>query len=712
MADLIIPINYGTQNSAEADAQIARQMSKVAEKEKLFEEYARRDARRAKSIEFQKTYGSFGIDKAIELTQDAILRFEKGMYNVLYGKPEEYSAQNQDEVSTENPKKRKPKSINIFAYFKREGLNNVIDDLISVDYCDLINYVLSEVKVNNNFDPKSPPGDDADFIKKQIWKIKKLSYDIQYIINEEESEVINQNEKLRRLFDKIQNVSRKFSEFKNYISPELTELQNETGVSVNSVNLTQIFPQLKTILPSIEDKLGYLRQWTDYRQIPISEYQKIINTLDKVNVACTIIQNLSTPNDLFGLLGNKINQRIQNTLAELQKKIDITRPIPILRELIKNLAKLNLILKDCLKVINTLKSFTSIILLFITIFKKIIIFFKINPTPNLYTWLGFTTTVGDEAGKLKEGVGNFENRLLGINYILGLISNILSGLMIEIELLISKVRNLIANLEECTNIDKEIVEELKNELETTVSVADQINAFLKNKENSDKNSPQNKIGEYTIQIVTEEVTDESFTLRRRYGVALDKRAQVALTSTPTFASLDSIIIAEVKQLLMSKGLIKSYGQVNYTILEEQLINEAKSYLTIDDINMEINYDLSDDAQIDPPDNENDDVGIGLNSFLNKLQGGRALRKRVRKARIKNNESLVTSMKKDDPEGKYTKDIVKKTQGETNKLKIEELNVEKNKWKAVLVASPTVAGKILAVKKIKEIDQEIYKLKNS
>ena len=661
------------------------------------EKYKKIDAAREFGVAWEAVNGPKGLEKVILAAQKGVRKFEDGMFSVLYGKPGNYTLAGK----VKNP----------FDY----GINNIIDDLISVDYCDIINYGLSNIKIKNNFNPYNRPDNDSSFASKQTWKIKKLAYDIQGIIDIEGYEQQDEETKKKTLFDRIKEINSKFLEFKSYVSPELSQIKSLTGYSTNSLELTQIFPQLKTILPSIEDKIEYLNQWTDYRQIPISEYQKILTTLDKIRLVCVTIQGLSTPSQLLDIFGNKVDTRLQSIIKQLEKKIDITKPIPYLRKLIKTLQKINLIIKDILKVVSTISTFVNILLLFITIFKKIIIFFKINPTPNLYTWLGLVSTLEDGKTVLKDGVGRFEERLTQIANLLGIIYSVFNSIALELENLITKIRTLIVNLEKCENVDKDIVEELKSELEITVSLAEEINAFLKNKQNSDKNSPQNKIGEYTIQIVTEEVTDESFTLKRRYGVALNNRAQVELSSTPTFASLDSIIIAEVKQLLMSKGLIKSYGQADYTILEQQLIDDVTSYLKVNDIYLQIDYNqesLPDDAQIDPPDNENDDVGIGLNSFLNKLQGGKALRKRVRKARIKNNNELIASLKQDDPQGKYTQDIVKKTQGENNKLKIEELTAEKNKWKAVLATSPSVSGKILAVKKIKEIDQEIYKLKNS
>ena len=62
--------------------------------------------------------------------------------------------------------------------------------------------------------------------------------------------------------------------------------------------------------------------------------------------------------------------------------------------------------------------------------------------------------------------------------------------------------------------------------------------------------------------------------------------------------------------------------------------------------------------MDSADNENEDVGIGLNAFVNKLPGGRRLRNRVRKAVAQNATNLKSDMASTDPSGKYTGNIIK------------------------------------------------------
>ena len=668
--------------------------------------------------------GAKGLEKVILLAQIGVRKFQGGLDKVFYGNPEAISQKNKD--------KKIPNPLHL-------GVVKIVDLLVSVDYCDIINYSLQNTKISkNSFDPKIKPNDNASWQEKQIYKLKSLAYDIQNIIDEKETyaanndasqknnvvvekdeQAVDQEQKKKQLiFNKISKIRTKFDELKKTIAPEKGELQQITGVdiSMSSTSILSAFPQLKSILPSIQDKLQYLNKWSDYRQIPISEYQKIVNTVDKIKVISIGIQGLITPADFFNLLPNNISKDVADSIAKVTKEIKPAEAIPTIINLISTLEKINLIIKRILSVVGFLNTITKVLLLFVKVVKKLLIFFGVNPTPAFFLQLGIISTVENGKEKLKEVIEKFEDRLSQIAYLFQIIFQVCSSIALEITLIISKLKILIANLQKCQNVEESIVNSLQlqtNELENNLN---RINKFINTKLNSSTNSPNNRIGEYTIQIVTEEVIDESFTLKRRYGIALNASKLLVVSSAPTFASLDSIIIAEVKQLLASKGLIK-YTPSDYSIKEEEIINDVKSYLYDDDISMDIDYNTeSEDLQLDSPDNENDNEGIGLNAFINKLNGGKALRKRVRAARIKNNEALVKSLKTDDPEGKYSSERINKIQAETKGLekeqKLESLNSERKKYVAISIASPSVASKILALKKIKEIDEEINRVKNS
>ena len=83
---------------------------------------------------------------------------------------------------------------------------------------------------------------------------------------------------------------------------------------------------------------------------------------------------------------------------------------------------------------------------------------------------------------------------------------------------------------------------------------------------------------------------------------------------------------------------------------------------------------------------------------------------MRKTMIKNNQQLTADLKAQDPEGKFTKNIVKQKENETNKLKIEQLELEKKELIAAMIVIVNPISKATLIIKIKEKQQEIDKLK--
>lgn len=627
-----------------------------------------------------------GIEKIISISTKTIFKIQNGVDQVVYGK--------------QIPKDKKPK--NPLDY----GLLKILDAISSVDFCNIINYGISQIgnqsNKKNQFDPSKPPNENASQLDKQKFKLQKLAYQIQSLIDSIPTDInsISSDGKKKEVFNVIQNISSIFNEIKDQLSPELNQINSITGVS-----LTSTFPNLKKIFYGIEDKLAFLNKWNDYRQIPISDFQKIINLLDKIKLYCIIIQGFSSPTDVlkFGL--TKFSNTSQNDIKKIQEFIDPARAIPTLKSMIQVVVSLNLLIANVLRIISLSQVVIKLLTLLISIFKKIQFFFLALPAPTAFTTVGITTTFSDKFQNLlkDKGTDNFTKRLSQINILLSLLYNFCKNLSSILFDIIEKLKIIIANLDQCNNANKDIINELKNQTDKLENNKNQLDKFIATKNEANNTSKAKTAGKYTIDIVTEEVIDFNFKLRRRYGVAIDSNRQIILSSTPTYASDDAIIIAEVKQLLSAKGLIKNQNS-DYSILEQEVINEATSYLEEDTINWDI-ISTFDDG-LDSPDNENDENGLGINSFFNKLQGGKALRKRVKKINIENNQKLVADLKTADPQGKYTKSIIKNTESNNNKMKIQDLEEEKRKLKVSLEISknPNTISEIL--KKIKDIDNQI------
>jgi len=95
-------------------------------------------------------------------------------------------------------------------------------------------------------------------------------------------------------------------------------------------------------------------------------------------------------------------------------------------------------------------------------------------------------------------------------------------------------------------------------------------------------------------------------------------------------------------LLNSKHLIKS--NPNALSLEEQAIVEESSNFLVDDTTPmdDIPIDSPTD-QIDAPDNEDDNKGLGINAFFNKQKGGRKMREKVRKIMNQSKQKLNSDL---------------------------------------------------------------------
>ena len=203
--------------------------------------------------------------------------------------------------------------------------------------------------------------------------------------------------------------------------------------------------------------------------------------------------------------------------------------------------------------------------------------------------------------------------------------SIVSDIYNDVQTIINDISQIIVNLEACNNAPNGLVDDLKSTLSTLKDTSDQLNAFVQNNQNK-TTQINNTYGGYSIQIIKEELVQGSNNIPRRYGIALDSDGVQIVKTTPTFASNDAIIIEEVKLLLESKKLIKI--PVSALSQDQQSsINEALSYVEDNAVTPDVYVNIDDG--LDSPDNEDENSGIGLNAFMNKQKGGKALRSRMR-----------------------------------------------------------------------------------
>lgn len=632
-----------------------------------------------------------GLERVIYLIADFTLKADTATRLTLYGG----LFREKNGVVIYNPKNPIDKAL-------ERGLIKVLQDISSVDFCNLINYLISQSGGGGFNLNKKPDGGNA----LKLWNIQFEAYKLQLIIDNTLGEIgdaltpdatIRLTDLLNVIVDIINN--------KILVIIEEFKKDLQSGKTINSSEYDELNRRFKKlfvmqlVLSASADVLESIGSNLD-----IGSFQKGLNIINKVRSSLILILGIKNPAAVLALANQFSGGAVQDQLAKINQSIPVDKLIPLLKKCLKQANNINSTGQKILGQIRTIQFFVKIAITIIKVFSVIKKFFTVGfQLPNLFTTVSVTTTVSNVVEEqLGEGTKKLLLRLEQINYTLGLIFNFCNVLLAGVNEILQLLNAIKLNIESCQNISDDLKEELSNTIANLSSTRDQIQTFV-NAVNSPVNRPDNTFGGYTIEIVTEQVVDEGINLKRRFGIARGKNNIIAVQSTPTFASLDLIIINEVKTLLVAQGLVSSDP---LALTGETLLTISESLVYLEDQSVNINSLETAEIGIET------EEGTGLQTFVNNLPGGKALRKKVRNRLIKSNEKLISDLRRADPSSTGSEKFIKQKEVETNKLKIEKLEDQKSTLQKALLlsaANPIQAATIIA--KIKAIDNDIKDLKN-
>lgn len=636
------------------------------------------------------TTSAKGLEKAIGVISRFFIKTQSKINEILYGKA----------IS-------KRQDANLIKRLLNRGVIPLLDNVTSVDLCNILNYAANNIPdatdANGNkivFDPNNQPLTN-DVIGRKKWDLQKKAYDVQQFIDEYYREYLDTNNPQSRigLFTLLQQINSSFS-----------STVNQTQAGLNDPLIKENFPQASVASNFLQNVLGQFNRYSDVSQITPQEVEKLIDLVDKVRQYCIIIQAFNNPKNLIGLIDSSLNNTIQRELSDISKLIvNPDKFLSVLKAIIKTVNIVNNVSQKILGFINTVQALIKLCIVIIVLFGIIINFLILLPIPNILTFLGLTTKFADTLQKLRTLQQKLLSRLEQISAVLNLAAIVATSLVAGIQNIISKLQIIQQNLESCTNKNENLINEVKDAISNLTNTSQQLNNFL-TQYNNQQTKSQTQFGKYIIQIVTEQVVDEGINLRRRYGIARDTDGFIVAQSTPTFASLDLIIINEVKALLVSKGLVDA-NVAGLSSEQQVVILEAARFLGDDEIdltNLELNT-----ADIQTLQEQEDELGIG--TFVNNLPGGKALRKKVRQKMLQNSQKLGTDLKSTDPGGRFSSGIIKQQQSERNKLQIQELEDQIGGWKREIALAATQGpfGLIIIrdrTKKIKDAEKKIQELR--
>jgi hypothetical protein len=507
------------------------------------------------------------------------------------------------------------------------GISGLLDLFASVDLCNVLSYGANQSSDpngnSNTFNPQKVPDNNSSSLVKKKWRLQKKAYDIQKQIDGyyiQYGDTVNKNDLSKLVQDLVSTLS------------SISSGEN----SINDPDLLATFPELALLNNFTENSIGFLSANTDLRNVPNENIQKTVAFVDNIKQVTIKIQALSNP---LSAAINFLSPKLRDDLNKIQKVIDPARIIPAIKTVSQSAVAARNASNQIMSIVRVAQVFVRIATLLIKVFTVILAFLIGIPIPSIFTTTGIQTASASAYAKLLEKLKSILTDLKAMTSLLTKIIDLCASLSLQIGLIIEKINLVLINLELCNNAPTDLMLELTNVRDDLQKSVNELNNFVDN-HSKKKEISNNKFGNYTISIITEQVVSTSIKLIRRYGVALDYEGKIAVQSTPTFASDDNIIIQEVKLLLSSKGLISSVPS-SLTADELTIIEEALNFLQDDNVNQDLNVNI--DTSIDSPDNENENSGLGLNAFVNKLSGGKKLRKRMRQAMANSTNQLNTNL---------------------------------------------------------------------
>lgn len=574
-----------------------------------------------------------GLERVIGIVASFIIKAQGGANTIIYGKGGK-------------PDPKAPK----FKKALNKGIIYILRELSQVDFCNILNYLTNSVKLGQvSFDPNKPPANGSSNFEIKKWKIQKKAYEYQVEID--------------RFYGLYGTATGKDSRLglKNLVNTINLSIDTLTAEdALGDPNITKQFAEVSLItnyLKSIKSKFRNL----NIEAISSKEVQDIITVVRKIRELLIAIQALNSPANLIASLDSLGGGRIQEEFRRINAVIDApSKLIPALKDLIRLINNIISVATTVLRYIGLIKTIITLALLLIRIFNIIKAFFLSNPIPSLYTTLGIQVAVGKTFQQALEEQGSRKlvARLSQINEVLALMVTFVSSLVAAMNQILIILKSILMNLESCKNAEDGIKKELEETINNLQNAITPLQEFL-NQANETEERKNKTFGEYTIEIVKEEVVDEGIQLRRRYGIARNKNNAIAVESTPTFASLDLIIINEVKVLLVSKGLVK-IGAESMNSEEIAIILESMKYVGDSDITMD-NLELIPDIG-----EEGGDTATGeINSFVSNLSGGRAFKKKMMKRLSDRKKTLGSELKSSDPNGSYTSGVIKQNENQKN-----------------------------------------------
>ena len=295
-----------------------------------------------------------GIERAVILAGKTINEVRMQMDDLFFGKFEIAVAEESDAV---NP-------MTGFKETLDKGIFYVMDKLLEVDMCNILDYALNQIPGGKKFDPKLDPETIQDPLARKKWEIQYKAFRTQVLIDDfyslygdndtskKKNALVGLIKKIRFILEETLGIQPEQA-----LTPEQQIEQEASGLSedANSVTynpyvqatkellstngirdaeLVSAFPELQIFSNYMEDVYRSFNRYSDVRNFPSQDVQKELKKIDDIRNIAVSIQNLTTVSGAINLADRFLDGKISKFIKLISKIIDPKKLIPFLKTII------------------------------------------------------------------------------------------------------------------------------------------------------------------------------------------------------------------------------------------------------------------------------------------------------------------------------------------------------------------------------------------
>ncbi len=547
---------------------------------------------------------------------------------------------------------------------KVNGLYPILLSINEIDFCNLVNYITNKLLTGN---PESPSNIVRSITNLQS-KAKTLINNIDSILISSDS-IINNNIKIGdniTLLLTVQGIGSQGDDITIQNNNQIQVLKNQpNSYQKNNTKFKEVLitlrdscqeissivedPELLLAVPQlsqgnnfITDFIGKLDRNITLDSIPNAEIQVILKKIRDLRMILSLIVGINSLRDSLGAIQSLTKLNIDKQVNKIQKALDISKLIPIIKKIIKFVDSINQAGQKALKYIKLAVTFVRLLTGVIRVFRLIIKLYNKLFLPMKFITFGKGSKMQSIKSKFELRLDIYESRVGQMSTLIQSIYRFVSNLTNKLRNINVQLQILQSNLEICENTNESpILEEIKTARNKIVNTIEELDNFINKIDQANSNN-ETIYGSYVLKIQEEELVDEEIKYKRRRGIAFDTTGTLVAETDLTFATDINIILEELKLKLQNLGLPNSTGAsgTGYQDLDALL----------EDITLQEDNTEEDDTETDE---EYISLQNELNTVIDSINGASKLRRRVRQRISKQVSTLNEEIKEGNPPASIT-----------------------------------------------------------